>query len=142
MKYVVCQTDELPPGTRRIVDIDGRSVGVFNVDGEYYALRNTCPHQGGELCAGSLLGSVASPRPGEYHYDASRKLLQCPWHGWEFDIATGQSWFDPKRTRVRPYDVTVESGESITADGELAEGPYVAETLRVAVEDEYIVVIP
>lgn len=142
MRYVVCEASELPPGTRRIVDIGGRSVGVFNVDGRYYALRNTCPHQGAALCTGSVLGTVRSPRPGEYSYDGTRKLLQCPWHGWEFDLATGQSWFDPARTRVKPYDVQVETGMSITAEDGPVPGPYVVETLRVTVDDDYVVVIP
>ena len=142
MRYVVCQVGELPPGSRRIVSIAGRSVGVFNVGGEYYALRNTCPHQGAALCTGSLLGTVRSPVPGEYRYDAGRRLLQCPWHGWEFDLSTGQSWFDPARTRVRPYDVGVETGEALAAGGDLAPGPYVVETLRVTVDDDYVVVTP
>lgn len=142
-RYVIARAEEFPPGTRRIVEIDGRSIGVFNVDGTYYALRNSCPHQGAALCTGSVLGSVSSPGPGEYHYDADRKLLACPWHNWEFDMATGQSWFDPARTRVKPYDVAVTSGRSIAAgDSGRTPGPYVVETLKVTVDDDYVVVIP
>ena len=61
-------------------------------------------------------------------------MVKCPWHGWEFDIKTGQSWCSPMRVRVRPYPVDVESG------GELVKGPYVAERFNVSVEDDYIVV--
>lgn len=143
-RYVVARTDDFPPGTRRIVEVDGRSIGVFNVDGRCYALRNSCPHQGAALCSGgTVLGSVSSPGPGEHHYDAERKLLACPWHNWEFDLATGQSWFDPARTRVRPYDVVVESGKSLSDGGDgRVPGPYVVETLQVVVDDDYVVVMP
>ena len=142
-RYVIARVDEFPPGTRRIVDIDGRSIGVFNVDGTFYALRNSCPHQGAALCSGTVLGSVSSPGPGEYYYDAEHKLLTCPWHNWEFDMATGQSWFDPAKTRVRPYEVLVESGKSIREGGDgRVPGPYVVETLTVTVDDDYVVVTP
>ena len=142
-RYVIARVDEFPPGTRRIVDIDGRSIGVFNVDGTFYALRNSCPHQGAALCSGTVLGSVSSPGPGEYHYDAEHKLLTCPWHNWEFDMATGQSWFDPNKTRVRPYEVLIESGKSIREGGDgRVPGPYVVETLTVTIDDDYVVVTP
>ena len=61
-------------------------------------------------------------------------MLRCPWHGWEFDIRNGQSWFDPKRFRIRSYPVVVESG------AELHKGPYVAETFPVHIEDNYVIV--
>ncbi len=61
-------------------------------------------------------------------------MLKCPWHGWEFDLRTGQSYCDPKSTWVRAYEVTVEPGEA------LARGPFVAETFPVSVEENYIVV--
>ena len=69
-------------------------------------------------------------------YDAppGRELVRCPWHGWEFDLRTGQSWFDPERTRVRSYRVSVENA------GEPVPGPYVAERYGVTVEDSYVVV--
>ncbi len=60
--------------------------------------------------------------------------MRCPWHGWEFDIRTGRSWCDPRRLRLMQYAVKVEPGAT------LAEGPYVAETFKVAVEDEYVVI--
>ena len=150
-KHVVGTVDELPPGARKIVDIAGRSIGVFNVGGEFYALRNTCPHQSGPLCEGRLTGFLMARVPGEYSYTRRGEILRCPWHGWEFDIKTGQSWFDPLQTRVRAYPVTVEAMESSdavagsdSADAELLEGleqgPYVAETYDVTVEKQFVVV--
>ena len=132
--HVVATTDEIGPGQRRIVEIDGRSIGVFNVGGRYYALRNTCPHAGAPLCEGTLSGLVTSSAPGEYAYHREGEILRCPWHGWEFDVTTGRSWFDPARTRVRTYETSLE-----TVAGH-RPGPYVAERHEVEVWREYVVV--
>ena len=69
-----------------------------------------------------------------YSYARLGEIIRCPWHGWEFDIRTGQSYCDPKRFRVRAYPVNVEPGSAVV------KGPYVAETLAVSVESDYVVV--
>ena len=135
MKYVVATVDEIPPGERKIVEVDGRAIGVFNVRGEYFAVLNRCPHQGGPLCTGNTHGFLESASVGEYRYSRPGEILRCPWHGWEYDLRTGQSWFDPAHVLVRRYDVSVEPG----ATG-LQPGPYVAETFPVSVERHYVVV--
>ena len=143
-KHVVATIDEIPPGGRKVVEVAGRSIGVFNVGGEFFALRNSCPHQGGELCRGPLSGFVSSSGPGEYHYSRQGEILRCPWHGWEFDVKTGQSWFDPRKVRVRRYEVTVATGADVgddpVAPPGMEKGPYVAETYPVSVERQYVVV--
>lgn len=144
-RAVVATVEEIPPGGRKIVEVAGRSIGVFNVDGEFFALRNRCPHQGGPLCAGKLAGLVQSTTPGDYSYSRPGEMLRCPWHGWEYDIRTGQSWWDPGKTRVRSYDVTIEAGAQLDEDPQppapgLEKGPYVAETYPVSVERQYVVV--
>ena len=143
-KYVVAMVEEIPPGGRKIVEVAGRSIGVFNLDGEFFALRNRCPHQGGPLCSGSLAGLISSSHPGEYNYSRAGEILRCPWHGWEFDIRTGQSWFDPAHVRVRRYQVTIESEQPVAVDPtsqmNQARGPFVAETYTVAVERCHIIV--
>lgn len=143
-RYIVGTLDEVPPGSRKLVELAGRSIGVFNIAGRFYALRNQCPHQGGPLCEGKLSGLVQSARPGEYQYSRPEEILRCPWHGWEFDVKTGQSWFDPAKTRVRSYEVMVESGATLEEEGgglsQLVKGPYVAETYPVSVEAQYIIV--
>jgi 3-phenylpropionate/trans-cinnamate dioxygenase ferredoxin subunit len=113
--------------------VRGRTIGVFNLGGDYYALLDRCPHQGGRLCLGEAIGLVQSREPGTYDYSRPGEMLKCPWHGWEFDIRTGQSWCDPKDTRVRTYPVAVEPGES------LVKGPYVAETVPVSIEQDFVV---
>lgn len=142
-RYIVAPVAEIPPGERKIVEIAGRSIGVFNVDGEFFALRNRCPHQGGPLCHGPVGGFVSSSGPGDYHLTRHGEILRCPWHGWEFDIRTGQSWFDPARVRVRAYDVSLEpfgAGEAKALSLDLEKGPYIAETYPVIVEQHHVVV--
>jgi nitrite reductase/ring-hydroxylating ferredoxin subunit len=160
-KYIVAAVEDFLPGTRTIVDVGGRSIGVFNIGGEFFALRNRCPHQGGPLCEGRLAGFVESPAPGELHYSRRGEILRCPWHAWEYDIRTGESYFNPAVVRVRPYDVGVESGGAVTASqaapaasvteiagtgtrthgvSGIQRGPYVAEIYPVFVDQRYVVV--
>jgi nitrite reductase/ring-hydroxylating ferredoxin subunit len=120
---VVARAEEIPPGARKIVEIGGRSIGVFNLDGHYYALRNRCPHQGGPICSGFLFGALRSQRPGDYEYSDPGGIIRCPWHGWEFDVKTGRSWFDPARQRVRAYPASVE--ERLEAYPARQQGSYV-----------------
>lgn len=139
-KYIVGTVDELPPGERKIVNVGGRSIGVFNVNGEFFALRNRCPHGGAPLCEGVLSGFVQSRGRGDYSYARKGEILRCPWHQWEFDVKTGQSWFDPVKTRVRAYETKVEAGCTLAETGcEMKEGPYVAETFSVSLDKNYIV---
>lgn len=133
-KFVVGTVDEIPPGSRKIVQVAGRSVGVFNVGGEFFALLNRCPHQGGPLCLGNTHGFLRPGAVGEYDYSRAGEVVRCPWHGWEYDLRTGQSWFDPVSVVVRRYDVSVAPGAA------LQKGPYVAETYPVSVDAEYVLV--
>jgi nitrite reductase/ring-hydroxylating ferredoxin subunit len=133
-KHVVAVMDEIPPGGRKLVEVKGRAIVIFNVGGEYFALNNRCPHKGGSLCQGRLTGLVESAEPGTYRYSRRGEIIRCPWHGWEFDIRTGRSRCDPQTLRARNYAVSVQPG------AELMEGQYVAETFPVSVQDNYIVI--
>lgn len=133
-RHVVARADEIPPGERKRVDLGGKPILVFNLGGAFFALSDTCPHKGGSLAGGICTGLVESKTPGEYRYSRPGEMIRCPWHQWEFDIRTGRSYCDPRRMRLMQFDVAVEPG------AKLVEGPYVAETFKVAVEDEYIVV--
>jgi nitrite reductase/ring-hydroxylating ferredoxin subunit len=70
----VVKVSELAPGSAATVVIDGREVAVFNSQGKYYALDNTCPHQGGPLAEGWIEG----------------RTVTCPWHGWCFGLDDGK----------------------------------------------------
>ena len=132
-KHIIGAVAEIEPGQRKIVEIHGVSIGVFNVAGTFYALRNRCPHQGAPLCRGSLKGTTLPSAPGEYLWAREGEILRCPWHGWEFDVTTGRSLFNPHRVLVRAYEVTVERG------GAEAEEDPIVETFPVTVEAEKIV---
>ena len=133
-KHVVATVSEIKPGGRKLVDVKGRTIVLFNLSGEFFALSNRCPHRGGNLSQGLLTGLVLSEEPGEYRYIRQGEIIRCPWHSWEFDIRTGQSWCDPGKVKTRKYAVSVEQG------AKLVEGPYKAETFPVSVEDDYVVV--
>ena len=123
---VVARAAEIGPGERKLVEIGGRSIGVFNIGGEYFALRNRCPHQGGPLCAGLQFAPLRAKTPGEYERGRDGEVIRCPWHGWEFEIRTGRSWFDPQRTRVRSYPAAVsERPPDAERYPARQEGPYV-----------------
>ena len=133
-KHVVASVGEIAPGGRKLVELEGRPIVVFNLSGEYFALLNRCPHQGGSLYHGRLTGLVQSDEPGCYRYSRRGEIVRCPWHAWEFDIRTGKSWCDPEKVKARRFGVSVEKG------AKLIEGPYVAETFKVSVESDYVVV--
>ncbi len=133
-QHVVAPVAEVPPGSHGLYIVRGRPIAVFNLDGEYFGMLDRCPHQGGSLCAGVRSGVLVSDRPGTYRLERNGEFVRCPWHGWEFDIRTGQSYCDPAKTRGKSYPVNVVSGAAVV------EGPYVAETVPVRVEEDYIVI--
>jgi len=133
-RHVVAAVDELPPGTRKFLEIDARPIAEFNIKAEYFGLLRSCRHQSAALCDGPLIGLAQSTTPGEIGYTKLGEIIRCPWHGWEFDIRTGQSYCDPRRFRARAYAATVEPGAAVV------KGPYIAETLKVEVESDYVVV--
>jgi nitrite reductase/ring-hydroxylating ferredoxin subunit len=143
-RYIVARTSDIPPGEHIIIDVDGRDVGVFNVGGEFYALLNRCPHRAGPLCEGDVIRLVIADKVGELRL-GDQVMLTCPWHAWEFDIKTGQSWWDPIKTKGRRFPVEVESAGAVADElardsARWVRGPYVAEVIPTAVEDDYIVV--
>src|SRR5512139_3490028 len=85
----VANIDELPTGTRQVVDVDGTAVAVFNLGGEYFAIRDECTHDGGELANGKLEGEV----------------IVCPRHGARFSVRTGAVLGPPAYEDVRTYPV-------------------------------------
>jgi len=133
-KHVVAAVADIPPGGRKLVTVRGREIGVFNLGGEFFALVNRCPHQGAVLCEGEIVSKLESTGPGDYRLSRGGEMIRCPWHCWEFDIRTGQSWCDPDSMQAKMYPVTVVPGET------LAQGPLVAETVPVSVEQDYVVV--
>ncbi len=135
-RHVVGRVSDLLPGERKIVNAAGRSIGVFNVSGRFYALRNNCPHQAGPLCLGAIKGMTLPSKPGEYIWGRDGEILRCPWHGWEFDILTGRSIINPHKTRVKTYDVTIEA---VRVPSESTEEDKFVETYPVTVEEGFVI---
>ena len=114
---MVCRVDDLPPGSRREVPVGGENgVMVFNVGGQFYALRNRCPHSGGPLGRGVIRPHVISNGVGHFEFEREAEILKCPFHNWEFDIATGCALYDPSM-RAKTYPVAVEDGEVVLTLG-------------------------
>jgi len=133
-RHVVASVEEIPPGSRRIVTVKGREIGIFRICDDFFGLINRCPHQGAPLCRGEIVSRLVAPMPGDYRLTRPGEMIRCPWHCWEFDIRTGQSLCDPNSVQARAFDVAVEPGKA------LAEGPFVAESVKVIVEDLYVVI--
>jgi nitrite reductase (NADH) small subunit len=92
--HTIAKTSELLPGSARECIADGSVIALFNVDGSFYALDGLCPHQGGPLGKGHLAGCVVT----------------CPWHGFQFDVTTGQH--QTSKSLVHPsYPVRVVGDE-------------------------------
>ena len=92
------RTAEVPPGCAKEVEVEGKALSVFNVNGTFYALDDICPHKGGPLSEGSLEGTVVT----------------CPWHGWKFDVQTGISPINPQ-AQTQTYPVKVEGDDILVA---------------------------
>ncbi len=115
-RHVIGRLADFPPGTRRIVPLGGPAgIGVYNVAGRFYALRNICPHEGAPLCQGPQRAYVRAERVGDHYefvYERDGEIVACPWHEWEFDVTTGRALHDPKQ-RVKTYPIVVEGDEVV-----------------------------
>ncbi len=87
----VAKVEDCPPGGTLEVVAEGTVIGLFNVDGTMYALDGVCPHQGGPLGQGQLEGCI----------------LTCPWHGWQFNVQTGQHQINPN-AKHRRFETKIE----------------------------------
>ena len=94
----IAATSEIPSGEGREFTVGDRVLAVFNVDGEFHVLDGICPHAGGPLADGGLHGCIVT----------------CPWHGWQFDVSTGQHCLSPQIQNKR-FECRVE-GEDLLVD--------------------------
>ena len=114
--HVVAGVDELDDGDRLVTQLNGREVAVFRHEGEYYAYLNWCFHQGGPCCEGPLSGTYFASydretRETELAWEREGEILNCPWHGWEYDLTTGDC--------LSRNDVTLPSYPVEARDGEI-----------------------
>ena len=118
-RVVVGTVAEIPVGERKIVvPFRGRAgIGVFNVNGRFYALRNICPHKLGPLCTGRVSGRYVASRPpssagATLTMERDGEILRCPWHNWAFDITDGRCLTDTA-VRVKTYPVLVDGDDVV-----------------------------
>ena len=90
----VADRNEIPSGQGKIFELNGNQIAVWNLSGNFYAFQNVCPHRGGPVGEGELEGTV----------------ITCPWHGWQFDLITCASPFNPGM-KLTKYDVVVEGDD-------------------------------
>src|ERR1700743_1238059 len=118
-KVTVCGSAAVPEGGRLVVDIDDRTIGIFRVRSKLYAYENTCPHQGGPVCQGTILPRVierieAGGESRGFDFHEGDLPLVCPWHGFEFNLETG---CHPAKADARLVTVPVEEAEGVVRVG-------------------------
>jgi nitrite reductase/ring-hydroxylating ferredoxin subunit len=110
------QLDDFEIGKPYRCEVAGKALVIVRKGEAFYAMRDTCPHEGARLSDGKVMGLACADKPGErIDYCRKGEIISCPWHGWEFDLATGESVTRPDRVRVRTFSVRVE-GERVLVD--------------------------
>lgn len=94
----IAEAGDLQPGSGKVVNVQDKSIALFNVDGTWYATDNSCLHRGGPLGEGELDGEVVT----------------CPWHGWQFNVKTGVCEANPS-ARTKTYEVKAEGSDILIA---------------------------
>jgi nitrite reductase (NADH) small subunit len=113
-RYRVCAIDEIADGSGVLAGLGDREIGVFKYKGKLHAYDNRCIHMGGPVCTGEILGATRvtlddGQRITGVRLDEGEMRLICPWHGWEYDLATGEVAHN-RKIRLRRFEVTVEDG--------------------------------
>jgi nitrite reductase/ring-hydroxylating ferredoxin subunit len=119
-KYKVASKREIQEGSCKIVSVRGVEYGLFKVNGQFYAWRNACPHFGAPVCEGKICGTRLPSAVYEYKLGRENEILRCPWHGWEFDLITGEHLVDPA-TKLRQGRLKPPEGEERLDPGHLEE---------------------
>jgi nitrite reductase/ring-hydroxylating ferredoxin subunit len=111
-EMVVATVEELPVGTHKVVSVGGKEMGIFNVDGKFFAVPNTCFHQNGPLCLGAVSGTLVASEETAWkpEWNQEGEIIVCPWHSLEFNITTGQCIAYPKK-KLQSLQLRVEDGK-------------------------------
>jgi nitrite reductase/ring-hydroxylating ferredoxin subunit len=115
VKQVICEATKLRPGQMVSAKLGPMPIVVIRTnDGALYGLLDKCLHQGGPLSRGKLLQATdCSPgRSNAYQVEEGREIVKCPWHGYEYDLKTGSTLFDPDR-KLRTFKVHEEDGQIV-----------------------------
>ena len=110
----VGKADDFPVGQFRIIQIGRREIGVIRLaSGEWRAVLNWCPHRGAPVCKGTVGGTWPPCEPGELTFAKDGEVLVCPWHGYEFDLNTGEELFQTLPSRLRMFPASVRNGSVV-----------------------------
>ncbi len=101
-EFYVAPLADLLAGERRLISAGGKSIGVFNTGARIVAVLNLCPHAFAPVCLGKVSGTTLPSRAGEFIWGREGEILRCPWHGWEFDLNSGQCLTDRRRLKQFP----------------------------------------
>ena len=108
--YAVAKLDDIPDRGGLLVTVAGLEIGLFRVGGEVRAWRNHCPHMAAPVCRGAVTGTLLPSAVYEYTPGRDGEILQCPWHGWEFDLRNGHHLAPGSSARLRGYPTDVVDG--------------------------------
>lgn len=112
--HVICTRQELTPGQLRSFSIGRQRIGVVRTeDDTFYAIGDTCPHQGATLSLGKVERMWISDQVGEAHASRDRSVVVCPWHNFEFDLESGRNPCDPERLRIQTYRVELQGDDVV-----------------------------
>lgn len=113
-QVTVGKAADFPAGKFTIVQVEGREIGITQLkNGEFRAVRNLCPHKGAPVCKGFISGTMLPGNVGELVYGRDGEILVCPWHGYEFDLNTGEQVYQGENNKLLMYPVTVKDGEVV-----------------------------
>jgi nitrite reductase (NADH) small subunit len=101
-------------GARRLLDVGGHRIGLFRVGDTLHAVADRCPHRGAPVCSSGRIATAVELRDGKPALGPAQAVLRCPWHKWEFELATGRCTVHP-RLRLRRYAVRIEGDEIVVA---------------------------
>ena len=107
-------TEAPAPGERRMVELGGHRIGLYRVGEDLHALADRCPHRGAPLCSSGRIATGIELRDGRPVLAEPDTLVRCPWHKWDFDIASGRCVVDP-RLRVRRYAVRIDGDDVVVS---------------------------
>jgi len=103
--YEVAPIEDFQINKPHTVEIEGRIITVVRTESGVFAFGNSCPHQGGPMCSGSVHGTMLPSDPDEYVYGEDGQVIRCPWHGYEFSMRTGESVGGAMRARIPVFEV-------------------------------------
>ena len=110
-RHHVGAVTDFPLNRFLIFEIGGRPVGVVRTNRGFFAVRNRCPHQAADICAGRVAGTMVPSKPFEYDYSEETLVVICPWHRWEFELDTGASFGRVTNKRLVTYPVEIDSDQ-------------------------------